>query len=273
MSGAVYRDGGPLDKFSLGDRNAGRLGLAIINRETVPVDFGLDASTFIDRGVAAVKAPGSEADGRIGPERLLRAGGVERFVMVGPEKIAVKWFVRRPATIFAFSNNGTKDGRLSTVGECWASPKELRDVWKDQKTTQALILAAPFILNMNIVQGAFAVGGPGAEWAQMLTNRQGPFVAILGYSDFAPDIGSVGADIAKRLGKIMSKGLPDGAALVDAWLSINAEHSGKHAWNAVGMDGRGYKWIVERSAWSRSFDTIPFISGDKYRIVGPVPIT
>jgi hypothetical protein len=137
---------------------------------------------------------------------------------------------------------------------------------------RALILAAPFILKMNIVNGSVAMGGPGAQWAKMLENRNGPFQAIVGYDDAAPDIGSVGADIAKRFGTIMHGRLTDGAAFVDAWLSINAEHDGKNTWNAVGMDKRGYKWIVERSKWSRSFDTIPFVSGDKYRIVGPVPI-
>ena len=71
----------------------------------------------------------------------------------------------------------------------------------------------------------------------------------------------------------MGRRLTDGVVLVDVWSAINAKHDGKNTWNAVGMDKRGYRWIVERSAWSRSFDTIPFISGDGYKIVGPVPIT
>jgi hypothetical protein len=267
-----YRDSGPLKKFDLGDRDAGRAGLAIINRESVPIDFGLAPGSIVPRGVAAVKVPGSDQDDRIGPEQLLRAGGVGRFVMTGPDRIVVKWFVRRPATVFAFSNNGNRDGCLSTVGECWFSPKQLQGLWKGQKDMRVLVLAAPFILNMNRVSGAVAVGGPGAEWAKMLESKNGPFQAIVGYDAEAPDIGNVGGDIAKRLGKVMSKGLADGAAFVDAWLKINAEHDGKNTWNAVGMDRRGYKWIVERSAWSRSFDTVPFISGDGYKIVGPVPI-
>jgi len=268
----VYRDSGPLKKFGLTDRNADRVGLAIINREKVPIDFGLAPGSFVSRGVAAVMVPGSDQDDRIGAEQLLRSGGVGRFVMTGPDKIVTKWFVRRPATILAFSNNGRRDGCLSTVGECWFSPTKLQELWKGQKEMRVLVLAAPHILKMNI-PGPIAVGGPGAEWAKMLESKNGPFQAIVGYDDDAPAIGSVGADIARQLGKAMSKGLADGAAFVDAWLAINAEHDGKNTWNAVGMDKRGYKWIVERSAWSRSFDTFPFISGDGYKIVGPVPIT
>jgi len=267
-----YRDSGPLKKFDLTDRNASRAGLAIINREKVPIDFGLSPGSFVPRGVAAVKVAGSDQDDRIGPEQLLRAGGVGRFVMTGPDKIVTKWFVRRPATVLAFSNNGTRDGCLSTIGECWFSPTKLQEVWKGQKEMRVLVLAAPFILKMAI-PGAIAVGGPGAEWAKMLESKNGPFQAIVGYDDESPDIGSVGADIAKRLGAMMGRGITDGAAFVDAWLAINAEHDGKNTWNAVGMDKRGYKWIVARSAWSRSFDTIPFISGDGYKILGPVPIT
>ena len=268
----AYRDSGPLSKFDLDDRSASRAGFALINREKVPIDFDVTPGNFVPRGVAAVKVAGSDQDDRIGPEQLLRAGGVGRFVMTGSDKIVTKWFVRRPATVFAFSNNGTREGCLSTVGECWAAPKTLQELWKDQKEMRALILAAPFVLKMNIVNGVMAVGGPGAEWAKMLESKNGPFMAIVGYDDEAPDIGSVGADIAKRLGKVMSKGIADGAAFVDAWLAINAKHDGKNTWNAVGMDRRGYKWIVARSAWSRSFDAFPFISGDGYKIVGPVPI-
>jgi len=134
--------------------------------------------------------------------------------------------VRRPATILAFSNNGTRDGCLSTVGECLFSPTKLQELWKGQKEMRVLVLAAPHILKMNI-PGPIAVGGPGAEWAKMLESKNGPFQAIVGYDDDAPDIGSVGADIARQLGKAMSKGLADGAAFVDAWLAINAEHDGK----------------------------------------------
>jgi len=267
-----YRDSGPLNKFNLADRNASKVGFAIINRATVPIDFRIYPLGFVNRGVAAVNVPGSEMGGEIGPEQLLRAGGVERFFMTGPDKIVVKWFVRRPATIFAFSNNGTRDGCLSSVGECWASPKMLQEVWKNQKDMRALILAAPFILKMNIVNGSVAMGGPGAEWAKMLENRNGPFQAIVGYDDDAPDIGSVGADIAKRFGTIMH-GLTDGAAFVDAWLSINAEHDGKNTWNAVGMDKRGYKWIVAQKPDFRDKEFYwPPWGGDKPVIAGPVPI-
>ena len=57
-----------------------------------------------------------------------------------------------------------------------------------------------------------------------------------------------------------------------SWLFINAEHSGSDTWNGVAMDQNGYWWIEARSAWSRSFDKVPFVSGDKYNLVGPAKI-
>jgi hypothetical protein len=133
-----------------------------------------------------------------------------------------------------------------------------------------LILGAPHVLQMGFSNGA-AVGGPGAKWAALLKSKGGPLTAILGYRGDSPDIGSVGKSIAALMGEKISAGLKDDA-WVKTWLLLNAEHSGKDTWSAVGMDTTGYYWIQARSLWSRSFDKLPFISGDKYKIVGPAPM-
>ena len=46
----------------------------------------------------------------------MRAGGVGRYVMTGPDKIVTKWFVRRPATVLAFSMSAGLSASTVTPG-------------------------------------------------------------------------------------------------------------------------------------------------------------
>ena len=58
----------------------------------------------------------------------------------------------------------------------------------------------------------------------------------------------------------------------DAWMDINAAHSGKNTWNAVAMDRRGYFWIEAKrpNATDKEFYTTVF--GHKPVIKGPASI-
>jgi hypothetical protein len=130
------------------------------------------------------------------------------------------------------------------------------------------------------VDGGMAVKGPGLEWANLLSLKGGPLVALLGYRggspkdrpDFPFDPGSgrpnepVGEIVATEMGrKIAEIGKDivtrDGAIqLIKAWLDVNGDH---RAWNAVAMGQSGYWWIGQ-TTWEK-------LNHD-YHIEGPVPI-
>jgi hypothetical protein len=207
--------------------------------------------------------------------RLFQAGGVESLSLEGgvrPRNWAIPWLSRRPADVFYYSGDGKKDGCLAIGGSCWVSAKDLLDYWKNQPNLKALILAASSVLDMNVSKGT-ATGGPGSEWAKLLKsgNAGGPLIAILGYEDEAPAEKHVGEEIAKTMGKRISKGLKEDE-WVHAWLEINGDHDGRNTWNAVGLDRRGYWWIEEKSTWDKSKGFIPF-TGDSYDIKGPAVIS
>jgi hypothetical protein len=247
-----------------------RPGVATIARATVEISLGLD--NWADRGSAVQGLAGSIEDERPDAKRLLEAGGVEVLMLTAnhPRHWLLKWLLRSPAEIFFYSGNGNRAGCLSSVGECWANPDFVLSQWRSLSKMKVLIIGAPHVLLMNNANG-FAVGGPGAKWASLLKNKRGPLTAILGYRDDAPNIKDVGRDVAQAMGDKIAAGLKDND-WAQARLSINGDHSGSDTWNGVAMDQNGYWWIEKRSKWSRSFDTVPFVSGDKYKLVGPASI-
>jgi len=266
----LYRMSGSAAQVHFGPMDPEQ-GVATVNRETVPISLKLEDRGWSHRGQAELGVTSSEPDERIEARKLLNSGGVDVLYLRGRGgALVLKRPVRNPATVFLYSGNGTSAGCLSQVGDCWADPRDLLPYWKGQSAMRVLILAAPWVLKMAITKG-MAAGQPGAEWAKFLKSKGGPFTAILGYRGTAPDIKSVGAEIARKMGAKLAAGLKDDQ-LVRTWLDINARQSGKHTWNAVGMDQRGYSWIHERTWDEEIWDFFPGL-GDKYEIRGPAVIT
>jgi hypothetical protein len=249
-----------------------KVGVTIVGREKVKLEIDLNTDTFIERGVAAVNEPGSETSRLIGPEQLIRAGGVEPLTFAGPDKRTVKWFQRRWTGLFIFWNNGTRGGSLSSIGESWKSPKELWDAWEGEIVMTGLVLAAPFVLEMNVVNGTVAIGGPGAEWAKMLKAKNGGPSVILGYANDAPSM-QVRAQLINAFCKKVGAGRNSFGDWVEIWLDLNLNHSGKDTWNAVGMDGRGYSWIRPWATWGEvHWPSRKTVLGPKADIEGPLAI-
>jgi hypothetical protein len=284
LSKTLYRDSGTLEQMGFGPPSTQPSGVATIARPNAEISLGLIKGTFNpdkgwksgdweSRGSAILGGSASANDRRPDAKRLLEAGGVEVLTLEGrhPKEWRYAWLARSPADVFSYSGGGTKTGCLSQAGECWASPEAVLAQWHDLADMKALLMSAPYVLQMNVSNG-FAIGGPGAKWAPLLdASVGGPLTALLGYRDEAPRTEDVGREIARKMGEKIAAGLKDDE-WVKTWLSINAEHPGKNTWNAVGMDQRGYWWIEARSAWSRSFDFVPFISGSTYKILGPAPM-
>jgi hypothetical protein len=272
-SQTIYRLSDSVDGMGFYSQSSS-LGVAEIARATVEISLKMGRANWDSRGIAVQGIPTS-VSGRPDAKRLLEAGGVEVLNLSSnnPQYWLLKWLIRSPADVFFYSGNGTKLGCLSWVGDCWAPPELVFRQWRNVSDIKVLILGAPHVLKMNITK-TFASGGPGARWGTLLKNKRqgGPLLAILGYQDDSPDIKTVGKEIAEKMGEKIAAGLKEDE-WVQAWLKINGDHPGKNTWNAVGMDHNGYWWIEGRSAWSQSFDTVPFISGDKYRIKGPAVMT
>ena len=248
-----------------------KVGVAIVGREKVKLEVDLSADTFVERGVAAVNEPGSETSRLIGPEQLIRAGGVEPLTFAGPEKLTVKWFQRRRTDLFIFWNNGTRGGALSATGQPWMSAQQLWEAWEGEIVMTGLLLAAPFVVEMNVVNGVAAIGGPGAEWAKMLKAKNGGPAVILGYADDAPSM-KVRAQLINAFCKKVGSGLTFGD-WVETWLDLNLNHDGTDTWNAVGMDQRGYSWIRPWAKFGEvHWPSRKTVFGPKADIEGPVLI-
>jgi hypothetical protein len=257
--------------LSLG--NDSSFGAATVARESVPISLGLTTGRWRSRGEAQLGVAGSESANRVDAIQLLKAGGVDvcALTSIGSPAWSLKWLTRSHAEVFFYSGNGNAAGCLSRVQECAMAPADLQPHWRKSSNLRVLILAAPNLLAGKFNSG-MVIAGPAVEWAKFMKNKahHGSLVAILGYADDAPDIGSVGKDIAEKMGKKIAAGLKDDA-WVKTWLNINGDHPGKNTWNAVGIDEKGYWWIHDRTAWEQSFDTFPGF-GAGWEIKGPAPI-
>ena len=253
---------------------SGVKGTAVVNRASVPINFSVNDANWLERGRGELGGSSSEAHDLIDAQRLMRAGGVEEITLEGRFD-RCRCFARRPATVFFYSGAagaGESARCLSLVGECSISPEELVTQWKARFNVEVLILAAPNVLQAIFV-GGVAAGGPGVAWAKLLARgaNPGPLTAILGYDDDAPSAGVL-QDIADSMAQRIKSGL-SGDQYADAWMDINAAHSGKNTWNAVAMDRRGYFWIEAKNPifTDKEFYTKPF-GGHKPVIQGPATI-
>ncbi len=251
-------------------------GTASITRRNINVDLNLDRANWVDRGRAFQGQNGVKGYEIPDPKRLLDAGGGEVFSLISP--LNTKWqprtqpkcLLRSPADVFLYAGDGNAAGCLAWKSACWAQPDRVITKWRSNSGMKALILAAPSILQMNIVNG-FAMGGPGAKWAPLLKSKAGLVTTNLGYRDAAPSLIDVEEEIADKMGKRIAAGLKDDE-WAQAWLTINGDHPGQNTWNAVAMDSKGYWWIEPWSVPSRMADGVKIITKKNYVIVGPVPI-
>ena len=225
---------------------------------------------WASRGIAEqpdniVNDSGDERLESIAALRLLQAGGVEVLeikamvkVKKDPKKGVAKRLIRSPADIFYYSGAANDDGCLAIAKDCWAAPKDLKGYWQSPFDLEVLILAGSSVLSVEFLNGK--ARGPGVDWSKLLKAKGGPLTAILGYGSEAPADKTVGNEIASQMGKKIVAGLNDDQ-WVKVWLKINGDHPGRHTWNAVGIDEKGYWWIEERSQadrarkdWSRLYD-------------------
>jgi hypothetical protein len=259
--------------FTSQNRNPGT---ASITRSNINVDLNLDRANWADRGRALQGQGGAKAYDRPDPMRLLDAGGVEVLSLISPlttkwqPRTQPKWLLSSPADVFLYAGDGNAAGCLSWKSACWVQPDRVIAKWRSNSGMKALILAAPYILQMNIANG-FAMGGPGAKWAPLLKSKAGPVTTILGYRDAAPSLFDVEEEIADKMGKRIAAGLKDDE-WAQAWLTVNGDHPGKDTWNAVAMDSKGYWWIEPWSVPSRMADGVKILTKKNFVIVGPAPI-
>jgi hypothetical protein len=198
---------------------------------------------------------GSERDEIPDALRLLQAGGVEvldiePLLRMDPKKTREKWLIRNPADVFYYGGT-SKDGVTLAIGTNGAAaPRDLQSYWKVPFDLELLILAGCAVLNPGVGNSP-VLTGPGADWAKLLKIKGGPLSAILGYRSIPPADNVVSA-IAARMGATLKAGVSEDL-WVPAWVEINAEHSGKNTWNAVGIDRQGYWWIEKRGALEKGF--------------------
>ncbi|MGA7499460.1 MAG: OmpA family protein [Isosphaeraceae bacterium] len=240
------------------------------------------------RGRAVQSDTGSEFDESPNPLRLMQAAGVEVLsVTVRAQYLwqmkrpSVARLIRNPADIFYYTGHGLhKYGCLAESCDCggsgddircWATPKDFLNYWKNPLDLDVLIIAGCSVLDIPYLpdprgpKGWVPVpgGGPGREWSKLLVGRGGSLRGLLGYKGSAPLDDPVGNTIATEMGQKFASGLgPD--QYVRSWLDVNAAH---RAWNAIGMDYRGY-WFLSPSL----LDRVRGKSSIDYDIIGPLPI-
>jgi hypothetical protein len=232
---------------------------------------------WASRGIAeqptnAVNDSGSEREESVAALRLLQSGGVEVLEVEGmvkvkkdPKKGIAKRLIRSPADLFYYSGAANDDGCLAIGKDCWASPRDLLDYWKQPFDLEVLILAGCSVLNITFPYGH--ANGPGNAWSALLKRWGGSLTAILGYRDKAPFDRIEGSKIAALMGKKIAAGL-DEDQWVQVWLKLHGDSHLQNARNAVGIDQKGYWWIETRSLWqSGTGDAKKFF--DDYSINGP----
>ena len=208
---------------------------------------------FRGRGVQG--KDGSETTETPDSLRLMQAAGVE--VLNATVRAGHLWemkrptasrLIRSPADVMYYSGHGLHAKAClaydcacqgGTGMRCWASLPDIQRYWKEWLDLDVLIIAGCSVLD---------ISGPGKEWCKLLRKKGGPLTALLGYKGSAPLDANGGDKIATDMGKRIAAGLrPD--QWVDAWLRVNGSY---RAWNAVGMDSRGY-WTLDPSTWDRAW--------------------
>ncbi len=233
------------------------------------------AKGWLSRGVGhqpkvGTLDPGNEARQEPASELLFKCGGVEVIeaavqpqpgLTVGPK--AREWaFVRSAADVFYYSGHGAfwNGGLILPNHDNWLTPEALLDYWRRQPKTGK----GPMDLDVFFIAGCSVLyidfdnpGNPyshGRRWAELLNNRQGPLVALLGYgagkeAPPSPRGGKAPADsdgkghqtgnlIAQRMAEAMAGGLAykDYAA---KWVEINRKAG---IYTAIGIDvWEGYR--------------------------------
>jgi hypothetical protein len=201
--------------------------------------------------------------------RLFQSGGVEVVeVAVKPRNgLALKkgntWgFLRSAADVFYYSGHGAYwDGSLILPNhDDWLSPEALLAYWRPQKQSTK----GPWDLDVLIIAGCSVLyvdfDNPtnkyshGRKWAELLTDRGGPLVALLGYgagkeAPPSPRGGKAPADsdgkghqagnlIAQKFAQAMAGGL-EYKDYVSKWLEL---HRNAGIFTAIGIDvWNGYR--------------------------------
>jgi hypothetical protein len=203
-------------------------------------------------GNAATKEPDAKP--------LLFAGGVELLdITIPPQPGLVvsdphTWgFFRSPADIVFYTGHGL-DGKLVThePHDDWVTPENLLDYWGKR----APIFPWLFDIDVLIINGCSVLScadaaSSGMRWAKLLTSRDGPLWALLGYRLGTPsDLQGGEAAAAAMATRIARKLGQNWEAYPQAWLEVNKENyrPGSDilyslAW-ACAIDNTGY-WTLE----------------------------
>lgn len=200
---------------------------------------------------------------------LFLAGGVEvvevSLVRPGDKEFAHStlpktWmFVQSPADIVFYSGHGAWwNGNLlreqpghSFAG--WLEPEELLGAWMRDSSNPK---ASPMDIDALIINGCSVLfwnrlNEPvddadckswGLSWAELLTSKQGPLLAILGYRATAPLDDPMGNLIAKEFAQQIVGGLGTNyVKYARTWLEVNAKYESTRT--AAAIDNAGYWYI------------------------------
>jgi hypothetical protein len=235
----------------------------------------LEAKGWAHRGTAVQPAIGKpdhtgdplkeQPDARM----LFFAGGVEvvDVSLVRPPgkefaaaSLPKTWmFVRSPADIFFYSGHGAWwDGNLlrdqgNHHYDSWLEPNELLGYWMREASN---IKASPMDIDVLIINGCSVLfwnrlnetvddtdrKSWGLSWAELLTSKQGPLLAILGYRATAPLDDPMGNLIAQEFARQIVGGLGKNYDKYPrTWLEVNAKHEATRT--AAAIDNAGYWYI------------------------------
>lgn len=186
--------------------------------------------------------------------QLLQAAGVEVLTI----EVAAQpgWplnasrtsrLIRHPARVVYYSGHGLSVNNCLGIETgphqyaCWAGPGDLTSTWKlpECLNLDIFVIAGCSLLKIDTSSPA-APTGIGLQWAPLLTSKGGPLLVLLGYAASAPSDDTAGNAIASEMGARLAQGT---TSAVQDWLAINGR---RKAWNAVGIDNRGYWWMEPR---------------------------
>jgi hypothetical protein len=230
---------------------------------------------------------------------LIRSGGVKVLEVSIPPgsgidsdpNFSVWTFIRSPADVFFYSGHGLLDSGqlarsrgLAHVYEDWLAPEQLLESWKQTPS----LATTPMDLDVFVINGCsvlfwnhkneshadrYDIGLP---WAELLYNRQGPLMALLGYRYRAPADVNVGNKVAEEMAKAIAGDLgTDYDRYAKVWLEINSRQGGL-GWGAAAYDLQGY-WYINTLAHEGAHGT-PIItvghdpSKPNGAVMGPFPL-